>query len=310
MKDLFQPIKERLFDLGFRKRHGVILLLLAILMSYNFYQNYALDSGRDNKLTDQTTVHFIDVGQGDSSLILSGDEAVLIDAGPTDAGKTVVDYLKSQGVKRLTAAVATHPHEDHIGGMAAVLNAFPVDAFYMPEKTTTTKTFENMLNALDKQGIKPTYPNVGQVITMKSGAYFSVLSPQRQSDKYGDNLNNYSIVLRLALGSHSVLFMGDAEAEVEKDLLSANAYIVSEVLKVGHHGSNTSTTPAFLRKTRANLAIISYGKGNDYGHPHLETLDALNSQKVPFRTTADEGNIVLTFEAKNAKNSADKQNAA
>lgn len=301
MKDKYQSLKNKLYDMGFRKRHGIILLLLAIVMGFNFYDNYALDTGRDNKLTDKTSVHFIDVGEGDSSLILSGGEAVLIDAGPASAGQTVVDYLKSQGVKRLSAVIATHPHEDHIGGMSAVLAAFPVDSFYMPDKATTTKTYEKMLDALDKQKTKIITPNVGERISMKSGAYFAVLSPQRQSDKYGDNLNNYSLVLRLALGSHSVLFMGDAEGEVEKDLLSANAYVVSEVIKIGHHGSNTSTTPAFLRKTRAKLAVISYGKDNTYGHPNVETLDTLNKQKVQIRTTEEEGNIVLNFEAKNPK---------
>ena len=253
-------------------------------------------------LREDTSVHFIDVGQGDAALILSGGEAVLIDAGPTDAGDTVVKYLKSQGVTKLRAAVATHPHEDHIGGMAEVLNAFPAEVLLLPDKTATTRCYEQMLNAAEQAKSKVVVPNRNERLFFESGAQLTFLSPD--PDASYSNTNNYSIVSLFEAGDTRVLFTGDAEQEVEDELLQSGADLRCTVLKVGHHGSHTSSSADFVARANPSVAVISCARDNEYGHPHAETIELLNQLNVETHITAEEGTFVYEIPTAEGANAA------
>lgn len=280
---------------GGNKKHAALIGMAIALVLFDVGQLYYKEHGLGNQLSADTSVHFIDVGQGDSELILSGDEAILIDAGPTSAANTVVEYLKKQKVTRLRAVIATHPHEDHIGGMGAVLGNFEVDEIYMPNTTASTKAFERMLDMVETKNIPVINPKVNTGIVLDSGAFLQFLSPN--PDQKFDNTNNYSIVSMLEAGREKVLFTGDAEKEIETALVQSETVLTCDVLKVGHHGSRTSSSPDFLKRTKAHTAVISCATGNDYGHPHAQTLKNLEAAGfTKIYNTAVDQTVVLHFE--------------
>lgn len=280
---------------GIQKKHIFVIILTISFILVNFVRIYTLENGLTaGVLTEDTQVHFIDVGQGDSSLILSGGEAILIDAGPNLDEKNLVAYLKSLGIDKLKLIVATHPHEDHIGGIDAVLRDIGADEVLMTDNIHTTKAYTDMLDAIDETGTKLTMASPGDKYTLKTGATLSVLAPH-QDDKF-ENLNDYSIVTRLQAGKNSVLFTGDIEAEGEKSLLLSNALLKSDILKSPHHGSVTSSTLPFIRLVKPKTAIISCGKNNKYGHPHKEILDLYKNNNIDVRRTDKEGTIIYNFE--------------
>jgi len=236
-------------------------------------------------------VHYIDVGQADSILIKTSDgTAVLIDGGNNPDGPNVVNYLKSQQVKELAAVIATHPHEDHIGGLDTVMKSFPVKAVYMPNISNTTKTYEEFVSAVTSSGAKR--------IQAKAGVTFDVpgLSGQfiAPNGSGYEDLNNYSAVLRLTFGKITFLFTGDAEGISESEMLNTRQKVKADVLKVGHHGSSTSTSVAFLKAVSPKYSIICVGEGNDYGHPKASTLSKLSGAGVQVFRTDQDGTIVAT----------------
>jgi len=242
----------------------------------------------EEKTLGDMKIHYIDVGQGDSELIQVDGKNILIDAGTSD--KKALNYLRSLGITTLDYVIATHPHEDHIGSMDDVINSFNVGTFYAPKVTHTTKTFENMVNALKNKNLKMTVPKVGDTLTI-GNATLTFLAPN--SETYED-LNNYSIVCKLKYGNNSFLFEGDAEDVSENEILAKQLDIQADVIKVGHHGSHSSTTQAFLDKVSPKYAIISDEKNNDYGHPHKETLDKLNAKGIKTFRTDLNGTIIAT----------------
>ncbi len=242
------------------------------------------------------SVYFIDVGQADCILVKDNDEYALIDAGNNEDGMKLVNYFKSLNITDFKYVFGTHAHEDHIGGMDNIIDNFNIENFYMPNAITTTKTFEDVLDGLDRKKIKFQTPNVNDDFKLNN-ATFKVLH-------IGDNkkdLNDTSVVLRLEYGNTSYLLMGDATSNVEKDLLNNNINLKSDVLKVGHHGSNYSSTIDFLNRVKPEYAIIEVGKNNSYNHPRQETLDKLKDINAEVYRTDLDGTIVATSDGNSIK---------
>lgn len=237
-------------------------------------------------------VHFIDVGQGDSQLILSDGKAILIDGGENDQGAVVVDYLNGIGVEKIDLLVATHPHSDHIGGLDVVVNELEVGQILMPrlpdDLVPTTRTYTDLLEAIQGKDLKITAAKAGAAYTFGKGV-LTVLGPQRDYD----DLNNTSLVCRFDYDGRSFLFTGDIETPVEKDMLKDGADLQADVLALGHHGSSTSTSKAFFREVDPAVCVISCGEGNSYGHPHKETLATLSDSDAQVFRTDYQGSIVI-----------------
>lgn len=246
------------------------------------------------------TVHYIDVGQGDSELIQINNKNILIDAGPKDAEDKVVSYIKTQGITTLDYLIETHPHEDHIGGMEAVVKSFKINQFIGPKiyNPPTTSIFKNLITTLKNKNMKITVLDPGDHIDLGKNVECQILSPEKA---YYDNLNNYSIVLKITYKDSKFLFDGDAEQEDESKILNHGFDISSDVLKVGHHGSSGSSSENFLKEVSPKIAVISCGKNNDYGHPHKVTLDKLNSINCKIYRTDLNGDIVITSDGNNIK---------
>lgn len=239
-------------------------------------------------------VHFIDVGQGDSIFIQSGDSAMLIDAGTNESAPIVTQYLKNIGISHLDWVVGTHPHEDHIGGLDEVIHQYNVDRIMLPAKEHTTKAFENVIDAIESKNLTITLPNIGDTYEL-GNCEFTVLGPVKD---YGDELNNWSIVLRLVCGNNSFLFTGDVESEAEADILAQTLPVKSDVLKVAHHGSDTSSSESFLAAASPKFAVISVGTGNDYGHPCQSTLDKFQISNTQVYRTDLQGTIIAYSDGK------------
>lgn len=237
--------------------------------------------------SDPLRVYFLDVGQGDCTILTQGDSAMLIDAGDNDKGTAVQSYLEYLGIEELDYAVLTHPDADHIGGADVVLYKFDCDAILMPDAQTDTRTYDDVIQAMNAKGESAVHPAPGDVYEF-GDARFTILAPV---DDYDDN-NNNSIVLRLDHGDNSFLFTGDAENQAEEDILSTQADVDADVLKVGHHGSSTSTSDAFLAAVSPDYAVISCGEDNKYGHPHAETLNRLRKNGITVYRTDEQGTIV------------------
>lgn len=241
-------------------------------------------------------VHFIDIGQGDSILIKSDGENMLIDGGTTSSSETVVNYLIEQGVKDLKYIVGTHPHEDHIGGLVAVLDSFNVENIMLPNVLNTTGVFENLLDSIERKNLKIKKPVILETIGL-GNARLTVLAPN--SEGY-NVINDYSIVLKLEHGDNSFLFTGDAEKKSEKEMLGAHKSILkADVLKAGHHGSNTSSSGEFLDAVDPEYAIMSLARENTYGHPHKSILESFDKRGIKLYRTDLDGSIVVKSDGGN-----------
>ena len=241
-------------------------------------------------------VHIIDVGQADCIFVQAPEKNMLIDAGNDADSNLIISYLKNLGISKIDIVVGTHPHEDHIGSLDTVINTFDVGKIYMPKVSHNTKTFEDVLTAIKNKGLKVTTAIAGVSLDLGKGLTAKMLAPN--SSKYND-LNDYSAVIKLAFGNTSFLFTGDAETVSEQEMLAKKNDLKADVLKIGHHGSSSSTSEAFLKAVSPKYAVICVGKDNSYGHPDNNTLYTLAKNKVEVLRTDLNGTIIITSDGKN-----------
>ena len=246
------------------------------------------------EFSDDMKVHFIDVDQGDSTFIeLPNGEAMLIDAGEADQGDKVVTYIYTQGYDTIDYVVATHAHSDHIGGLPVVLDSFNIGNFYMTSAVATTSIYEDMLNAADESGATVHDVMAGDIIYDEANLLIEVVAPKVIDN---DEHNNNSVVIKLTYGDDKFLFTGDAEKS-EEDGIWTN--IKCDVLKVGHHGSDSSSSSNFLKKVEPSYAVISCGFHNSYGHPTDDVLKRLDDRNIDVYRTDLQGTIVFTSDGSN-----------
>lgn len=281
----------------------LLVAVLSLFLTKNFIpiDKVFEESGLRNTQqasADKMYVSFIDVGQGNCTLLRCGGKAILVDSGEVGAAQTVINYIKNLGIDELNCVLVTHPHTDHMGAMTKILYEFKIDDLIMPEIPEeiipTNKTYEKFLTAVSD--------NAGNVIAAKPGETYSygemkleIFAPLRDYD----NLNDMSAVSRISYGDTSVMFTGDATTTVEKDLLKKNIYYSATVLNVGHHGSKTSSSEAWLRAVNPKYAVICCGVNNDYGHPHSLITKRLEEFGIEYFETDLLGTIVFESDSKN-----------
>ncbi len=249
------------------------------------------NSGGNNISNDfkYMNVHYIDVGNGDSIFIeLPNNTNMLIDAGESSKGDNVVDYIKSLGYSNINYIIGTHPHTDHIGGLSKIINSFTIEKIYMPKVISTSKTYENLLNTIMNKGLKIQTARAGMNIINSQGLLVTILAPN--NDSYAD-LNNYSVVVKIEYQDVKFLFMGDAEEKSENEILDD---VESDVIKVGHHGSNTSSSKKFVSRVNAKYAIISVGSDNNYNHPNMDIVNRWKDADAKVYRTDLDGTIVVS----------------
>lgn len=281
----------------------LLVAVLSLFLTKNFIpiDKVFEESGLRNTQqasADKMYVSFIDVGQGNCTLLRCGGKAILVDSGEVGAAQTVINYIKNLGIDELNCVLVTHPHTDHMGAMTKILYEFKIDDLIMPEIPEeiipTNKTYEKFLTAVSD--------NAGNVIAAKPGETYSygemtleIFAPLRDYD----NLNDMSAVSRISYGDTSVMFTGDATTTVEKDLLKKNIDYSATVLNVGHHGSKTSSSEAWLRAVNPKYAVICCGVNNDYGHPHSVITKRLEDLGIEYFETDLLGTIVFESDSKN-----------
>lgn len=235
----------------------------------------------------QLRITFLDVGQGDSSFIeFPEGKTMLIDASEASAEDTIINFIKEKGYSKIDYIVATHPHADHIGGMRAVIEEFDIGEVYMPKVMTDTKTYEKLLTAISEKGLKIKTAKAG--VSICEGVSF--IAPN--AEKY-EELNDYSAVLKIVHENNKFLFMGDAEVLSENEILNAGFDVSADVIKVGHHGSGTSSGEDFVNAVGAKYAVFSLGTGNRYNHPHTFIVERWENSGAKIYRTDIDGNITV-----------------
>lgn len=268
----------------------ILIFLTFIYITYNQNESYSIDV--KNEKYNGLKISYLDVGQADAILIETKNNNILVDAGNSNDGNLLVDYLKKNNINHFSYVIGTHAHEDHIGGMSKIIDNFDIDTFYMPNVMTTTKCFEDILDSLLEKKLKFSTPNIGDEFDIDE-AHIKILYVGEDSD----NLNNSSIVFKLTYGDKTFLFTGDATTKVEKEII--NSDIKADVLKVGHHGSKTSSSNSFINKVDPSYAIISVGKNNKYNLPSQTIIDRLNKKGIKLYQTSEDGTIIITSDGNN-----------
>lgn len=276
-------------------RHFIIILLIIgyyyikdIQESHSNKEEIVKQKENIKEVSTDLSIYYIDVGEADSIFITNNGYSMLIDGGENEDGKLVVNYLKEElNVTKIDYVVGTHPHEDHIGGLDDVINYIEVNEVYLPDSTTTTKTFEDLLDAIENKELSITIPEIGEKFSLGEMDFEVIYTGTGEKD-----LNEASIVLKMTFGKYKYLFTGDTTKQVEKKILDRDIDI--DVLKVSHHGDRNSTCKEFLEATTPEYAIISVSEDNHYGHPVPETIERIKEYTEKIYMTKDLGTIVLT----------------
>lgn len=261
----------------------ILVLILSIIPFFGI-------NSKTKSLSNFLSIHIIDVGQGDSILIKTpNNKNILVDGGDENSQNLIKSYLKKENIKSLDIVIATHPHADHIGSLDYIIDNFSVKAFYMPQKESDSKAYNNILSSCNSKNLDINYLYKDDIINITDDINITVLAPSYIQED--DNLN--SIIFNLNYKDKSFLFTGDAETPNEIDITSSFELDDVDFLKVGHHGSNTSTSSEFLEKTTPDMAVISCGYKNSYGHPHQQTLDNLDKNNILTYRTDLLGDLVF-----------------
>ncbi|GAB6100667.1 hypothetical protein JCM16358_25460 [Halanaerocella petrolearia] len=269
-----------------------ILMVLVILVFTLFFYLPSTISKKSNKPQLKLKIHFIDVGQGDATLIqLPNQETMLIDAGENEQGPKVVNYLREQEIKKIDYLIGTHPHSDHIGGLDNVIYSFKIGQIYLPQVTHTTETYLDLLQAIKAKGRNIIPAQAGLEVVASSNLQVKIVGPVDNNYK---DLNNWSVLTKVKYKDRSFLFTGDTETKAEFDLINKNTDIQANLLKIAHHGSSSSTTSSFLSSVDPKYAVISVGEYNRYGHPTFEVIDRLKYRGINTYRTDKQGTIIAT----------------
>ena len=279
-----------------------IIVIIGVLSNYtDIFATEDVENGikKEAKIVEgKLEMHTIDVGQGDSILLLQGDKVMLIDCGTRAQGKKVVEYLQNLGIKKIDILVGTHPHEDHVGGMAEVINSFEIGMLYTSDfndEDITTVYYMKFLEAVENKKVKWETKKAKDKFEFGE-ADVTVLAPSK--DNY-DNTNNYSLALMVSFGETDIMLTGDAEKLIENEILGLDYDIECEVFKAGHHGSDTSNTDKFLKKVNPSYVIISAGLENSYNHPVKSVMKRFKSMGIKVYRTDEAGDIVMTTDGQN-----------
>lgn len=299
-------------DIGNRKKRlkAIVIAIIVLVGVYFGYgdevitilENYNIDTTQVQEYLDEFDqnklyMHMINVGQGDSFLFVQGDETALVDCGPQSAGDDVVNYLDKLGIEELDLVIITHPHEDHMGGLYQVLTNKKVDRIVMPkvkQGLVVSQWYLKDIRQIKTSRIPVTYPNLNDVFEIGSSK-FKLVGMMTSREVKDDNINNYSLVFKVSFGNMDVLMTGDAEKELEEKLVKSGADIDAEILKIAHHGSKTSSTDEFLDAVNPDYAFISAKKGNDFKHPHKDTMDKLEERRIVLFRTDELGTVIATI---------------
>lgn len=266
------------------------IILSIVLISILILSGCESDFVSGDNIEDNLLIHFIDVGQGDSTLIVfPNNEVALIDAGTRAGRKEVVNYIKDQNIRKIDYLIGTHPHEDHIGGLPEVIRNFEIGKVYLPNKTNNTAIFEELLDEIKNHNLKITEGTSGVRIIGNEDLEFMILAP---SIEY-ESINDSSIVTKISYNNFSAIITGDAEKESEGNMVKEGYNLKANILRVGHHGSSTSSTKDFLDKVQPTYSVISLGNDNSYGHPHRETIESLEDMDSIILRTDLLGTIVF-----------------
>ena len=279
-----------------QKRYRLILgIIIAIVLAISTVSNYLKPEEKAEISDAALSVHYIDVGQADAALLFSGGKTMLVDGGNREDSNLIAAYLKKHSVSHLDYVICTHAHEDHVGGLSGALSVSSAGEIFAPKTEADTKVYKNFKTKAKEQGVAVKNPSPGESFTFgESTAEF--LGPVTEKT---DELNNTSLVLKVTCGEKSFLFTGDAERDEELSIIDAGYDVSATVLKVGHHGSNSSTSYPFLREVMPEIAVISVGKNNDYGHPDDKVLTRLRDAGVTVFRTDELGDIIIETDGKN-----------